>query len=363
MTSGLTASFTRGFPDGPEICVESLRVALDSGVTVLFGASGSGKTTILRCLAGLDAPSTGGIELGGEVWCDCALGKFVRPEHRRVGFMPQDYLLFPHLTVAENIAYGLPKLSTAERRAAVEKTIRWLGLDGLAARLPHELSGGQQQRVALARAVACSPQLLLLDEPLSALDAPSRHRLRSELRHWLGELSLPTLLVTHDRTEALALGNQIVVLDQGRIQQAGPVTEVFNRPANLTVARILGMETVVAGRVAARTEGMVTVSIGSVKLLSLAEDLPSDAVAVHACIRAEDVLLTRDAAATGSARNRIPGRVVSAHHDSPLTRVQLDCGFPLKALITRQALEELNLRTNDPIVAWVKAKHVHLIPA
>jgi molybdate transport system ATP-binding protein len=343
--------------------VDSLHVALDSGVTVLFGASGSGKTTVLRCLAGLDAPSTGRIELGGKVWCDCALGKFVQPEHRRVGFVPQDYLLFPHLTVAQNIAYGLHKLSNAERRDTVERTILWLGLDGLSARLPSELSGGQQQRVALARAVACSPQLLLLDEPLSALDAPSRQRLRTELRHWLAQLRLPTLLVTHDRTEALALGHQIVVLDQGRIQQAGPVAEVFNRPAKVTLARIFGMETVVSGQIVARADGLATARIGTVTLQAVANDLPADATSVHVCIRAEDVVLTRDAGGASSPRNQLPAMVVSVHPELPLARVELDCGFPLKALITRQALEQLNVRPGERLSVWVKAPHVHLIAA
>lgn len=363
MNAGLNATFTRRFPGGAEISVDSLHLAPDSGVTILFGASGAGKTTILRCLAGWDAPDAGRIEFGGEVWCDVSLRKFLQPQHRRVGFVPQDYLLFPHLTVAANVAFGLPKSRGAERQATLDKTLHWLGLANLTARLPHELSGGQQQRVALARAVACAPRLLLLDEPLAALDAPSRQRLRGELRRWLQELRLPTVVVTHDRTEALALGDRIVVLDQGRIQQVGPVGAAFNRPANLAVANILGTETVAAGCVVAQRDGVATVRVGECELVALAGDLPSDAMAVHVCIRAEDVVLTRDRAAVTSVRNRLSATVVAVHPELPLVRVELDCGFLLRALITRPALEELGLRPGDQIGAWVKAPHVHLIAA
>jgi molybdate transport system ATP-binding protein len=236
-------------------------------------------------------------------------------------------------------------------------------LRGLAARRPGQLSGGQQQRVALARALVCRPRLLLLDEPLSALDAGLRGALRAELRQQLAACGIPVFVVTHDRTEALVLGDEIVVMSAGAVQQSGPVLEVFNRPANLAAAKILGMETVVAGRVMQRAEGMVTVAISGVKLLALADDLPADATDAHVCIRAEDVVLTRDAGAASSARNRIAATVVSVHRELPLARVELDCGFPLKALITRQALEELNLQPGTPLSVWVKAPHVHLIAA
>ena len=206
-----------------------------------------------------------------------------------------------------------------------------------------------------------SPKLLLLDEPLSALDAPTRQRLRAELRHWLGQLGIPTLLVTHDRTEALTLGSQIVVLNHGRIEQSGPVNEVFNRPANLSVAQIVGMETVVPGRILEIAEGMATVAVGDVKLLALADDLPPETATVQVCIRAEDVVLTKDAGIASSVRNRIAATVESVHIEVPLARVELHCGFPLKALITRKALEELNLQPGTRITAWVKAPHVHLI--
>ncbi len=362
MISGIQASFTKRFADGPTIRADHLTAGGESsGVTVLFGPSGSGKTTILRCLAGLDSPDEGRIEFNGEVWFDAARRQSLPPRRRRVGFVPQDYALFPHLTVEHNVGYGSSKLGRSERQRRVTTALRSLGLEGLERRMPGELSGGQQQRVALARAVVWSPQLLLLDEPLSALDAPTRQRLRGELHEWLGHLGIPTLLVTHDRTEALALGERIIVLNEGRVEQAGPISEVFNRPANLSVAQIAGVETVVEGRIVDRAEGMATVVVGNVKLQALIDDLPAQVEAVYVCIRAEDVVLAQDSGFPSSARNRIAGKVESLHLGIPLTRVELNCGFRLKALITPRALEDLHLQPGTPITAWVKAPHVHLI--
>jgi molybdate transport system ATP-binding protein len=363
----LTANFCKQFPDGPEIVVEDLRVG--GGITVLFGASGSGKTTILRCLAGLEIPDAGEIRFGSEVWFQKG-GKrkvengniFASPQRRRIGFVPQDYALFPHLTVAANVGYGLNDLPVAERGARVAETLRWLGLDGLENRRPRELSGGQQQRVALARAVVRRPKLLLLDEPLAALDTPTRLRLRGELRQLLRQLGLPTILVTHDRAEALALGDQMVVMAAGRIQQSGRVTEVFNRPANLAVAHIAGTETVLPGRVLKVADGIVTVAVGDVKLVAVAAGFPAEATEVHVCIRADDVMLTTDALPQASARNRFSATVVSVERDGPLLRVELDCGFPLKALLTPQAAAEMKLSPRAAVGVLIKAPQIHLIP-
>ena len=364
MADALIASFTKRFSGGPEIAVENL--CLGDGITVLFGESGSGKTTVLRCLAGLETPDEGAIRFGDEVWFQKS-GKrkngnnFLPPQHRRIGFVPQDYALFPHLTVVRNVGYGLNELPAAERAARVAETLRWLGLDGLTNRLPRELSGGQQQRVALARAVVRRPRLLLLDEPLAALDTPTRLRLRGELRQLLRQLSIPTVLVTHDRFEALALGDDVVVLHDGRNVQHGAAHEVFNRPANVAVAHIVGTETVLPARVVEIGGGLVTVAVGGAKLVALAGDLPDETKAVHVCIRAEDVILTGDLQRQTSARNQLSATVESVQCDGPLMRVELDCGFPLKALLTRQACDELALKAGASVVALIKAPHIHLI--
>src|SRR5579859_790573 len=167
---GLSASFVRRFVDGPEIRVEGFKTGSAERVTVVFGASGAGKSTMLRCIAGLDRPDEGKIVFSNEVWFDSSRRKAVPARERRSGFVPQDYALFPHLSVERNIAYGLSRWPEAQKRKQVAEAIEWLGLKGLERRLPAELSGGQQQRAALARAVAWRPRLLLLDEPLSSLD-------------------------------------------------------------------------------------------------------------------------------------------------------------------------------------------------
>jgi molybdate transport system ATP-binding protein len=210
--------------------------------------------------------------------------------------------------------------------------------------------------------VARHPRLLLLDEPLSALDTPTRQRLRGDLRAWLLQLGIPTLLVTHDRTEALTLGDQIAVLNQGRIEQSGSVDTVFNSPANLAVAQIVGTETVVPGRILHNENGLATVAVGEVKLLAITGDLPAGTQAVHVCIRAEDVILTRDSETNTSARNRIHATVKSLQPETPLIRIELDCGFPLRALLTRQSAEEMALCPGAPVIAWIKAPQIHLIP-
>jgi molybdate transport system ATP-binding protein len=263
VTAELVASFEKRFPGGAVISAQLRRPTDGFSVTVLFGPSGSGKTTVLRCLAGLERPEAGAIRWGEAIWFDAARGIFLRPQHRGIGYLFQEYALFPHLTVAQNIAYGLTGLSRTERRRRVADILELVQLTGLEARYPKHLSGGQQQRVALARALAPRPRLLLLDEPLSALDATIRERLRQDLRRLLRALGTPTVLVTHDRVEALALGDEIVVLDQGKVCQSGPVHEVFGRPSDAAVARIVGVDTVEPGKVLHVAEGLATVAVGA----------------------------------------------------------------------------------------------------
>ncbi len=355
MSATLTADFTKRFAGGAVIEAAFRCPAEGAGTTVLYGPSGCGKTTILRCLAGLEQPERGVIRCGAVTWFDAAAGVCLPPQRRGVGFLFQEYALFPHLTVAANIGYGLAR---SERRRIAE-LLDLLQLTGLDERYPRQLSGGQQQRVALARALAPRPRLLLLDEPLSALDGPTREQLRGELRRLLATAATPAVLVTHDRVEAMALADQLIVLDAGKIRQAGPVHEVFSRPADLTVARIVGVETVEPGRVLRVADGLATVAVGRAELLAVAPDTP--AVEVYVCIRAEEVVLQKDMAPT-SARNRLAGRVVSLVPEGPLVRVGLDCGFALAALVTRPACDELHLREGDTVTVLLKAPAIHLLP-
>ena len=303
MDGALNLNFTKAFRDGPTIEVDLRIETATPSVTVLFGPSGSGKTTVLRALAGLEPLTSGTIRFDGETWADAAHGINLPPQQRRIGFLFQDYALFPHLNIERNVRFGLRHLPAREAGGRVAELLQRFQLDGLASRYPHQLSGGEKQRAALARTLAPQPRLLLLDEPLSALDAPTREALRGDLSKVLRALQIPVVLVTHDRTEALALGDHLAVMDQGRVLQHGPVEEVFRQPADQNAARIVGVETVVAGRIQSVNEGMTTAVIGNISLSSTAYGLPADVTKVLVCIRAEDVMLfSGDETAHTSAR-------------------------------------------------------------
>ncbi|MGA9068363.1 MAG: ABC transporter ATP-binding protein [Bryobacteraceae bacterium] len=322
-------------------------------VTVLFGPSGAGKTTLLRLLAGLERPHAGKIVFRDRTWCDTARGVWLEPQQRRAGLVFQDYALFPHLTVERNVAF-------AAKGEAAARIMERFGLTGLAGRMPRSISGGEQQRVALARALAAAPDLLLLDEPLSALDAAARVRTRRELRGLLASAGVPSIVVTHDRTEAIALADWMAVMVQGRILQTGPVREVFARPATAQVAEAVGVENILEAEVVSRTGGLLRLAVGSaaIECLDSGESGP-----VLASIRAEDVALTRDAARASTQRNRLNGVVRAIFIEGALARVEMDCGFPLVALVTAQSAADLDLQPGESLAAVVKTTSVHLIAA
>ena len=360
MADEMTADFEKRYNGGPSI-QGVLRLPVGKPhVLVLFGPSGSGKTTILRCLAGLERPSRGRIAFAGETWFDAEAGVQTSPQARAIGYLFQDYALFPHLTVAGNIMYALQGADRSGRDARVQELLRLLQLDGLEDRRPAQLSGGQQQRVALARVLARRPRLLLLDEPLSALDAPTREQVRGELRGLLRGQGIPTVCVTHDWVEALALADEVAVLGGGRVLQVGPPDEVFSRPAGADVAAIVGVETVVAGKIAERVDDLAALDVGGVRLWAV--DAHGQGGECYLCIRAEDVTLEIGTRPSSSARNHLAGRVTEVRPAGPVSRVAVDCGFALTALVTRQAAQDLNLKPGTSVTATVKASAIHLIP-
>ncbi|HWP62062.1 MAG TPA: ABC transporter ATP-binding protein [Candidatus Binatia bacterium] len=375
----LQADLVRTFRGGPTIRAAFELDTATGETLVFFGPSGSGKTTILRCLAGLERPDGGRIVFGDEVWFDAAAGRHLPPQRRQVGYLPQGLALFPHLDVAGNIAFGAIGLDGRARAARVRELVERFGLRGLERRRPDELSGGQRQRVALARALAASPRLLLLDEPLSALDAPTRERLRLELRELLAEAGVSAIVVTHDRTEALVLGDRTAVLVDGVLRQVGPTLEVFDRPADEAVARVTGVETVLEGVVVAEADGLLSVDVGGATLAVVAPDAGDGGTGeagigsgerVLLTIRAEDVALAPpgDGATTRrsgtSARNRLLGRVVALEPHGPVVRIAVDCdGVRLVAAVTRPAVTDLGLAPGRPVEADVKATAIGCIRA
>lgn len=358
MAGPLIARFNKAYSAGPRIEAELRLDSEREGVTVLFGPSGSGKTTILRCLAGLETPQEGFIRFGEETWYDHAAAINRSPQRRHLAYVSQDYGLFPHLTVEQNVTFGMV-LGAGDKHRRAARLITTMRLAGFEHRFPGQLSGGERQRVALARALAREPRLVLLDEPLAAVDLTLRDALRRELRQFLVSLDVPSIVVTHDRTDALALGDRLAVLAQGRIRQVGPVPDVFSRPTDLAVASIVGVETVVPGRVMALSDGMARVQVGS--SVVFASDPSDTGRDVFVCIRAEDVILEKTSRVQISARNQLPGRIVSVDPQGPVMRVALDCGFPLTALVTRPAAEDLGLAADMAITAVVKATAIHLI--
>ena len=363
MAPALAFEVVRRFRRGPVIAARAAWPLAGAPVTVLFGPSGSGKTTVLRALAGLDRPDAGLITFGGETWFDAARGVHLPPQARGVGLLFQEYALFPHLSVAANVGYGLHRLPRAERADRVAGLAERLGVGDLLARRPSELSGGQRQRVALARALAPRPRLLLLDEPLSALDAPTREALRGELRHLLEQAGVPAIVVTHDRVEALALGDRLAVLVDGTIRQVGPVHQVFSEPADAEVARVVGTENVFPARLVRREDGLVVVrTTGAGPGAELVAVDPGGVEdELFACLRAEEVVLEPDDGHATSAQNRLAGAVVARRDEGPLVRVSLDCGVRLVALVTRASADRLGLAAGVRIAALVKAPSVRVV--
>ncbi len=272
-----------------------LNLTVRSELMVLFGRSGAGKSLTLRAVAGLFRPSSGRIVLNGRVVFDSRSGVNLPPQARRVGYVPQGYALFPHLTVFENVAYGLRGRAEEIRRRVME----WLdqvGLADLAERRPHQLSGGQQQRVALARALAIQPDVLLLDEPLSALDAPTRSELQRLIQRLQRQLGIPVLFVTHSLAEAAFLADRIAVLEKGRLLQVGPPKDVLHRPARLEVAHLVGVRNLLRGQVRAADPGGLRLQVGERELRARPNpSIPSLPVGANVllCLRAEHIAFVR----------------------------------------------------------------------
>jgi tungstate transport system ATP-binding protein len=355
------------------LAVEGLRVAY-GGVFVLevpalevragealavIGPNGSGKSTLLRVLALLERPEAGTVRFHGRP-VDAGDALAVR---RRMAVVFQEPLLADG-SVADNVALGLAfhGVAAAARGPRVARWLERLGVAALAGRRAHTLSGGQAQRVALARALVLEPEVLLLDEPFAGLDEPTRAGLVPELGRILRQDRVTTVLVSHDRAEAQALADRVAVLLDGRLGQVDDTARVFWAPASEAVARFVGVETIVTGRVLAREHGVTLVAVGGRRLEVAAGARPGDLVRV--AIRPEDVTVVvgAEGGARSSARNALAGAVARIDTSSAGSRVVIDCGFPLVAALTGRSIADLGLAEGVPVHAVFKASAVHLIP-
>ncbi len=339
-----------------------LDVALDVGageIVAVLGPNGAGKSTLLRVLAGLTALSSGRITLAGQVLDDVDNGVFVAPESRPVGLVFQNYRLFPHLTVVDNVAFAAR--SRGVRRGPARVTAaRWLEqfeLSGLADRKPDQLSGGQAQRVALARTLAAEPALLLLDEPTAALDARSRLAVRADLRRHLSAFAGPTVLVTHDPLEAMVMADRLVVIEGGRIVQVGAPAEVARRPATQYVARLVGLN-LYAGT---RSTGATRVELSGGGSLVAADAEPHGPVWV--ALRPAAVSVHTSPPMPGSPRNVWSGRIDGMELLTDRVRLQVDASPSTLVDVTPDAVADLGLVEGMTVWLSAKATDVDVYPA
>ena len=322
----------------------------DGEVLAVLGPNGAGKSTFLRVLAGLLAPDDGRVTVEGAAWDDVTAGTHVPADRRALGVVFQDALLFPHLTVGENVAFGLRTrgVPRAAGTATAEGWLQRVGLDGWAGRRPAQLSGGQAQRAALARALVTDPALLLLDEPLSALDARTRLTVRAELRRHLAGFDGSTVLVTHDPVDAMALADRVVVVEDGRVVQAGTPAEVNQRPRTDYVARLVGLS-LLPGTAEGRT-----VRLDGGGVVTVAEEASGP---VFAAVRPESVALWLSRP-EGSPRNVWPATLTGATPHGATVRCELAGEVPLVADVTEAAFAELGLAPGSRVWASVKASEV-----
>jgi molybdate transport system ATP-binding protein len=320
----------------------------------VVGPNGAGKSTLLRILAGLLAVTSGRVSVGGQVWDDASSSRFVPAADRCVGLVFQDYRLFPHLSVLDNVAFSARARGARRRVARSEATaiLERFALTELARRRPGELSGGQAQRVALARALASSPRLLLLDEPLAALDARTRLEIRTELRRRLTGFEGPSIVVTHDPLEALVLADRILVLEEGRVVQQGSPSEVASRPATDYVARLMGLN-LYPGRLVDPAAGRVDLDGGGTLFVADARELDIGAAALVVLAPSAIELHARRPEA-GSARNVWPGTVGGIELLTDRVRVAITGEPDALVDVTPAAVADLRLAAGHEV--WLSAK-------
>lgn len=346
----------------------TLDVAFDAppGVTILFGASGSGKSTTLQAIAGITRPDKGQIRVSEEVFFDSERRVNLAIRKRGVGYVFQNLALFPHLSVQKNIEFGMRNLSNHERRARALEMAQALQIGHTLARQPRDISGGEAQRVALARALASEPRLLLLDEPLSAIDEATKAGIITDLKTINDRLRLPILYVTHSREEAMTIGERVVVYEGGRVVAVGEPLEVFNAPITQTLARLTRVENlfdgiVISKNVAGGTMTVeVTFGVGQCRVeVPLGSQSAGDGVRV--AVPSGDIWLATEEPRSTSARNLLRGRVESVEEESARTLVRVVAGVTWQVSVTRQAVNDLGIAAGQEVWLAFKTHSCYLL--
>ncbi|HEV2416358.1 MAG TPA: ABC transporter ATP-binding protein [Terriglobia bacterium] len=359
----LTVDIKKGFQNnGRQSFLLDVSFTVRQGFTVLFGPSGSGKTTTLRSIAGIVAPDQGKVSLNGQAYFDSSAGLNVPIQRRRVGFVFQEYLLFPHLTAEANVVYGARSGKNREKRKRASELLELFGIGYVRDRYPRELSGGEQQRVALGRAMASDPAVMLLDEPLSAVDVSTRARLLDEFVEIQKRLGVPFVHVTHSPADAIRTGDWIVIMDQGRIAQQGLPLDVFNSPRSLPLARAIGTENVFSGTVIhqSASDGISLLDLQGCRLAAAYNGLV-EGTRMTVGIRSEDIIICRERITQTSARNLLPGVVKTLEIEGNKITVAAACGVDFRVSITRQAVDDLDLRPGVTVYLLIKASACHTL--
>jgi molybdate transport system ATP-binding protein len=339
-------------------------IEVPPGITILFGASGAGKSTLLDCIAGLSRPDKGEITSGGDVLFDSAARINVPTPQRRMAYVFQTLALFPHLTAEENLAYGLKDLLEKDKRERVETILRAFRVEKLKKQKPDDISGGERQRIALARSLVTEPRVLLLDEPLTGLDAELKAAIVDDLSAWNAAKGIPILYVTHSREEVDALGERVIALYNGRVVSAGLPMEVLNAPRRKKLAQAAGFENLLSATVLdlREADGVMRVRLGE-NACEIEVPLGYAAVGsrVQVAVRAGDILLATEPPHGLSARNVMEGRILSLDQRGTTVVARVDCGVTFIVHITPGAARTLELSAGRRVWLVLKTHSCHLV--
>ena len=335
-----------------------------AGFTMLLGPSGGGKTSLLNCIAGLLRPDAGRVTVRSKILFDHELAIDLAPAARQLGYLFQAPALFPHMTVAQNVRYGIAKLPAAGRESKIMAMLQSFRIEHLAARKPAEISGGERQRAALARSLVTDPEALLLDEPLAALDLDTKAKILDDLRLWNAARSIPILFVTHSPQEAFALGERVVVIEAGQVVAQGMPQDVLTQPRHETVAQVVGFENVFDATVTALNEaqGTMLCRLGNCQgILEVPLVRTSVGDQVRIAIRAGDIMIAAQRPQGLSARNALPGRIKSIAREGVTIIVGVDAGVTFEVRITPAALDELRLSPQKDVWLVIKTYSCNLV--